>query len=63
MESKGLKDKLTCICPGAVFGDDLDKKEITSISYIKLFLQGKYPGAPNFGVLVSDIKDLSLIHI
>jgi dihydroflavonol-4-reductase len=63
MESKGLKDKLTCICPGAVFGDALDKKEKTSISYIKLFLQGKYPGAPNFGVLVSDIKDVAKAHV
>ena len=63
MESKGLKDKLTCICPGAVFGDALDKKEKTSISYIKLFLQGKYPGAPNFGVLVSDIKDIVKAHV
>ena len=36
MESKGLKNKLTCICPGGVFGDALDSKEKTSISYIKL---------------------------
>jgi dihydroflavonol-4-reductase len=26
MESKGLKDKLTVINPGGVFGDALDKK-------------------------------------
>ena len=63
MESKGLKNKLTCICPGGVFGDALDKKEKTSISYIKLFLQGKYPGAPNFGVLISDIKDVVKAHV
>ena len=63
MESKGLKNKLTSICPGGVFGDALDTKEKTSISYIKLFLQGKYPGAPNFGVLVSDIKDIVKAHV
>ena len=40
-----------------------DNKEKTSISYIKLFLQGKYPGAPNFGVLVSDIKDIVKAHV
>ena len=28
MESKGLRNKLTCICPGGVFGDALDKKEV-----------------------------------
>ena len=30
MESKGLKDKLTIINPGGVFGDALDKKAGTS---------------------------------
>ena len=63
MESKGLKNKLTSICPGGVFGDALDTKEKTSISYIKLFLQGKYPGAPNFGVLISDVKDIAKAHV
>ena len=63
MESKGFKNKLTCICPGGVFGDALDAKEKTSISYIKLFLQGKYPGAPNFGVLISDVKDVVKAHV
>ena len=63
MESKGLKNKLTTICPGGVFGDALDAKEKTSISYIKLFLQGKYPGAPNWGVLISDVKDIAKAHL
>ena len=63
MESKGLKNKLTSICPGGVFGDALDTKEKTSISYIKLFLQGKYPGAPNFVVLISDVKDIAKAHV
>ncbi len=63
MESKGLKKKLTCICPGGVFGDALDTKEKTSISYVKLFLQGKYPGAPKFGVLISDVRDVVKAHI
>ena len=63
MESKGLKNKLISICPGGVFGDALDTKEKTSISYIKLFLQGKYPGAPNFGVLISDVKDIAKAHV
>ena len=63
MESKGLKNKLVCICPGGVFGDALDTKEKTSIGYVKLFLQGKYPGAPKFGVLISDVKDVVKAHI
>ena len=58
MESKGLKNKLTTINPGGVFGDALDKKGGTSIEYIRQFMKGKFPGAPKFAVLI-----LSLIHI
>ena len=55
--NKGLKNKLVCICP------NLDGKEKTSISYVKLFLEGKYPGAPDFSILVSDMKDVVKAHI
>ena len=63
MESKGLKDKLTVINPGGVFGDALDKKTNTSTSYVELFLKGKYPMAPNFGILISDVKDVARAHV
>ena len=43
MESKGLKNKLTTINPGGVFGDALDKKGGTSIEYIRQFMKGKFP--------------------
>ena len=42
MESKGLKNKLTTINPGGVFGDALDKKGGTSIEYVRQFLKGKF---------------------
>jgi nucleoside-diphosphate-sugar epimerase len=63
MESKGLKDKLTVINPGGVFGDALDKKTNTSTSYVELFLKGKYPMAPDFGILISDVKDVARAHV
>jgi len=63
MESKALKDKLTVINPGGVFGDALDKKTNTSTSYVQLFLKGKYPMAPNFGILISDVKDVARAHV
>jgi nucleoside-diphosphate-sugar epimerase len=63
MESKGLKSKLTSINPGGVFGDALDKKGGTSIEYVRQFLKGKFPGAPKFAVLISDVKDIAKAHV
>ena len=63
MESKGLKNKLTMINPGGVFGDALDKKGGTSIEYIRQFLKGKFPAAPKFAVLISDVMDVAKSHI
>ena len=63
MESKGLRNKLTCICPGGVFGDALDKKGGTSIEYVRQFMAGKFPGAPKFAVLISDVKDIAKAHV
>ena len=63
MESKGVKDKLTVINPGGVNGDALDDKENTSTKYVQLFLKGKYPMAPNFGILISDVKDVAKAHV
>ena len=63
MESKGLKSKLTTINPGGVFGDALDKKGGTSIEYVRQFLKGKFPGAPKFAVLISDVKDIAKAHV
>ena len=63
MESKGLKNKLTTINPGGVFGDALDKKGGTSIEYVRQFLKGKFPAAPKFAVLISDVKDVAKSHV
>ena len=63
MESKGLKNKFTTICPGGVFGDALDKKGGTSIEYVRQFMKGKFPAAPKWGILISDVKDVAKAHV
>ena len=63
MESKAIKNKLTCINPGGVFGDALDTKGGTSIEYVKQFLKGKFPATPKWGILISDIKDVAKSHV
>ena len=63
MESKEMKNKLTVINPGGVFGDALDSKECTSIEYVKQFLKGKFPAAPKWGVLISHVEDVAKSHL
>ena len=63
MESKGIKNKLTCINPGGVFGDALDTKGGTSIEYVRQFLKGKFPATPKWGILISDVKDVAKSHV
>ena len=63
MESKRFKNKLTVINPGGVFGDALDKKGGTSIEYVKQFMKGKFPAAPKWGILISDVKDVAKAHV
>ncbi len=63
MESKGIKNKLTCINPGFVLGDFLNEKSCTSMEYVKQLLQGKYPAAPRFSVMISHVKDIAKAHV
>ena len=63
MESKGLKNSLTCINPGFVLGDFLNEKSCTSMEYIKQLLQGKFPAAPKFSVMISHVKDIARAHV
>ena len=63
MESKGLKNNLTCINPGFVLGDFLNEKSCTSMEYIKQLLQGKFPAAPKFSVMISHVKDIARAHV
>ena len=63
MESKGLKNSLTCINPGFVLGDFLNDKTSTSMEYAKQLLQGKYPAAPKFSVMISHVKDVAKAHV
>ena len=63
MQSRGLKNKLAVINPGAVFGDALDTKGSTSIEMATQFLKGKFPATPKWGVLISDVKDVAKSHV
>ena len=34
-----------------------------SIEYVRQFMKGKFPGAPKFAVLISDVKDIAKAHV
>ena len=63
VESNNIKNKLTTINPGGVFGEALDTKVGTSIEQARLLLKGKYPAVPKFQILVSDVKDVAKSHV
>ena len=63
MQRNGIKNKLTCINPGFVLGDFLNEKSCTSMEYVKQLLQGIYPAAPKFSVMISHVKDIAKAHV
>lgn len=48
--------------PGLVLGPALDGDIGTSAEVIRLFLKGKYPGAPRLKIPVVDVRDVAKIH-
>jgi len=48
--------------PGLVLGPALDADIGTSALFIKMFLRGKYPGAPRLKIPVVDVRDVAKMH-
>jgi dihydroflavonol-4-reductase len=48
--------------PGLVLGPVLDRDIGTSADLIRLFLKGKYPGAPRMSIPVVDVRDVARMH-
>ena len=51
------------ITPGKLLSDALDTKGGTSIEYVRQFLKGKFPAAPKWGILISEVKDVAKAHV
>ena len=41
----------------------MNEKNCTSMEYIKQLLQGKFPAAPKFSVMISHVKDIAKAHV
>lgn len=48
--------------PGFVLGPALDRDVGTSAEVIRMFLAGKYPGAPRLSLPVVDVRDVARMH-
>ena len=62
-EAQGLKDKLTTICPGVVFGPDTYGNAGASLGILKAMMIGKFPRVPKTGVPLIDVRDCASIHV
>ena len=48
--------------PGLVWGPALDRDIGSSVEIVRMFLAGKYPGAPKLKLLVVDVRDIAKMH-
>jgi len=63
VEAQGLKEKLTTICPGIVFGPDTYGNAGASLGLLKAMMIGKFPRVPKMGVPLIDVRDCAAIHV
>lgn len=63
VQAQGLKDKLTTVCPGVVFGPDTYGNAGASLGLLKAMMIGKFPRVPKVGVPLIDVRDCAAIHV
>ena len=63
VEAQGLKEKLTVINPGVVFGPDTYGNAGASLGILKAMMIGKFPRVPKMGVPLIDVRDCASIHV
>ncbi len=63
VEAQGLKEKLTVINPGMVFGPDPYENASASLAVISSLLRGDFPRAPKVAFPIVDVRDVAAIHV
>ena len=63
VEAQGLKEKLTTINPGVVFGPDTYGNAGASLGILKAMMIGKFPRVPKMAVPLIDVRDCAAIHV
>ncbi len=63
VETHNLKDKLTVVNPGIVFGPDSYGNAGASLGLLRAMMIGKYPKVPKVGFPLIDVRDCAAIHV
>ncbi len=63
VNAQNLKDRLTTVCPGLVFGPDSFGNAGASLAIIKAILNGEYPRVPKLAYPIIDVRDCAAIHV
>lgn len=62
VESERPAMHYSSVNPGLVLGPALDRDIGTSAEIVRMFLKGKYPGAPRVSIAVVDVRDVARMH-
>jgi nucleoside-diphosphate-sugar epimerase len=54
---------LTAINPSMVMGPPLDSDVESSSNLLLMFLRGRYPVVPNYGIEMVDVRDVAAAHL
>ena len=63
VEAQNIKDRLTVINPGMVFGPDPFRNGSASLTVIKALLTKEFPRSPRLAFPVIDVRDVAAIHV
>ncbi len=63
VESHNMKDRLTTVCPGLVFGPDTYDNSGASLAILKAMFTGKMPMTPRVAYPIVDVRDCASLHI
>ncbi len=63
VEAQGLRDKLTTVVPGIVFGPDTYGNGGASLGLLKAIMIGHYRMSPKSGAPLIDVRDCAAIHV
>ncbi len=61
--AQNVKDRVTTICPGLVFGPDTYKNGGASLEIIKGLFSGQFPMMPRIAYPIIDVRDCASLHI
>jgi len=61
--AQNVKDRITTICPGLVFGPDTYNNGGASLGIIKGLFSGQFPMMPRIAYPIIDVRDCASLHI